>query len=650
MTAPSAKPTIGELYRTMRRIRSLEERVARLYRDGEIPGFCHVSIGQESAPAAVCGVLQPGDLITSTHRGHGHVLAHGLEPREMFAEVMGRSTGSCRGLGGSMHIADPSKGILGANGIVGAGLPIAVGAAYAQVELRTGAVVAAFFGDGAVNTGAFHEAVNLASLWHLPVLFVCENNGYAEFSPWQTQHPVPPLERASAYGLRADQVDGEDVDAVAKVAAELVASLRAGEGPAFLEVDVERWHGHYEGDPASYRPADEAAALRSRDPLHLARARLTSEVASALDAEIEAEMDEALDTARSDPVPELQDLGVYVWAPHKGVATHALALDREWRYMDAVKEAIADAMNDDDRVRLAGIDVGAGGGIFRVTDGLQETFGNRVRDTPISETAIVGLAVGASMTGLRPIVELMFIDFLGVCLDQLMNQAAKLRFMTGGRVDLPLVLRTQYGAGRSSGAQHSQSLEHLVAAIPGLCVAMPSTPADAYGLLRTAIEDDNPVVFIEHRHLYGRRGPAVDRDHRVPLGSAAVVRAGKDLTVVATGRLVHEVVAVAEELAVDGIGVEVVDLRCLVPLDRATLLTSVAKTGRVAVCHEASLDFGPGAEIVSMIAESGFWHLDAPPVRIAPPPVPAPYAPVLEEAWLPGRRRIAEELRKLAAT
>lgn len=649
MTESPSFPAVGDLYRSMRRIRSLEERVSRLYRDGEIPGFCHVSIGQEPAPAAVCGVLRDGDLITSTHRGHGHVLAHGLQPREMFAEVMGRSTGSCRGLGGSMHIADPARGILGANGIVGGGLPIAVGAAYAQVERGTGAVVVAFFGDGAINTGAFHEAVNLAAVWKLPVLFVCENNGYAEFSPWQTQHAVPPVERASAYGVRVESVDGEDVEGVARLAADLVASLRQGSGPAFLEVNVARWHGHYEGDPATYRTTDEAAVLRDKDPLLFARNRLAPGEADLIDAQVDQEMDEALDTARADPLPEPMDLSTFLWAPHSSIQADLPVPGEQWRYMDAIKRAMADAMVDDDTVRLAGIDVGGAGGIFRVTAGLREQFGERVRDTPISESAIIGLAVGAAMTGLRPIVELMFIDFLGVCFDQLMNQAAKLRFMTGGRVNVPMVVRTQYGAGRSAGAQHSQSLEHLIAAIPGLCVVMPSTPADAYGLLRTAIEDNNPVVFIEHRHLYGRKGPAVERDHRVPLGSAAIVRPGRHVTVVATGRLVHEACAAADELAAEGIEVEVIDLRCLVPLDRETILESVTRTGRLAVCHEAAVDFGPGAEIVALVSQAAFWHLDAPPVRIAPPAVPAPYSPILEQQWMPGHDRIVKELRSLMA-
>jgi 2-oxoisovalerate dehydrogenase E1 component len=638
-----------DLYRLMRRIRSFEERVSTLYRDGEIPGFCHVSIGQESVPAGVCSALQTGDKITSTHRGHGHVLAHGLPPHEMFAEVMARATGACGGLGGSMHIADPLRGILGANGIVGAGIPIAVGAAYAQQQMKTGAVVASFFGEGAINTGAFHEAVNLASLWHLPVLFVCENNGYAEFSSWETQHPVPPVERAAAYGIRAERIDGTDVEAVAKVAQDLVAAVREGEGPALLEIDVQRWHGHYEGDPTRYRTSDTETLFAGSDPLAAARSHLDFDVADSIDLEVEAEMDDAVERARRDPPPEVQDLSPFLWAPHARVGQEEdLHPDEEWRYMDAIKNAIGDALRDDDLVRLIGIDVGAGGGIFQVTAGLWDEFGDRVMDTPISESAIVGVGVGSAMTGLRPIVELMFIDFLGVCLDQLMNQAAKLRFMTGGNVTMPMVLRTQFGGGRSSGAQHSQSLEGMLASIPGLCVVMPSTPADAYGLLRTAIEDDNPVVFIEHRHLYGRRGPSVGPTHRVPLGRAAIVRPGRNVTLVATGRLVHEGVAAAEELSKEGIEVEVIDLRCLVPLDRETIVGSVTRTGRLAVCHEAPAAFGPGNEIIAVVLEDAFWKLDAPPLRIAPAAFPAPYAPVLEKAWMPDRVRLVQELRALS--
>jgi 2-oxoisovalerate dehydrogenase E1 component len=317
--------------------------------------------------------------------------------------------------------------------------------------------------------------------------------------------------------------------------------------------------------------------------------------------------------------------------------------------MDAIRNALETELAEDDRVFLAGIDVGEGGNVFGLTRGLRERFGDRVRDTPISETAIVGLAVGAAMAGLRPVVEVMYLDFLGVCLDQLLNQAAKLPFMTGGAADMGLTVRTQFGAGRSSGSQHSQSLEALLAHIPGLSVVMPSTPADTYGLLRAAIQDPNPVVFIENRLLYGMKGPMPPADYLLPIGQSAVVRPGSDVTVVSVSRMVHEAVAAAEELAGAGISVEVIDLRTVAPLDMAPILESVHKTSRILIAHEAVVPFGIGAEIAARVAREAFWSLDAPVERIGAAATPPPYAPELERAWLPGRHEIAEAVRRLAA-
>jgi 2-oxoisovalerate dehydrogenase E1 component len=251
---------------------------------------------------------------------------------------------------------------------------------------------------------------------------------------------------------------------------------------------------------------------------------------------------------------------------------------------------------------------------------------------------------------MRPVVEVMYLDFVGVCFDQLLNQAAKLPFMTGGRAQMALTVRTQFGAGRSSGSQHSQSLEALLAHIPGLTVVMPSTPADTYGLLRAAIQGPNPVVFIENRLLYGMKGPQPPTDHVVPIGKAAVVRPGTDVTVVSVSRLVHEAVAAAETVAGDGISVEVIDLRTVAPLDMPTVLASVRKTSRLLIAHEAVVPFGIGAEIAATVAREGFWDLDAPIERIGAPPTPPPYAPGLERAWLPDHDDIADALRRLART
>jgi 2-oxoisovalerate dehydrogenase E1 component len=250
---------------------------------------------------------------------------------------------------------------------------------------------------------------------------------------------------------------------------------------------------------------------------------------------------------------------------------------------------------------------------------------------------------------MRPIVEIMYMDFIGTCLDQLMNQAAKLRFMTGGAVAMPLVVRTQFGAGRSSGSQHSQSLEALLAHIPGLTVVMPSSPAEAYGLLRAAIRDDNPVVFVEHRLQYGLKGPRPERGHVIPLGKARIVRPGSDLTIVTYSRMVQEASAAAEVLAAEGVDAEVIDLRTISPLDRATVLDSLRRTNRLLVAHEAVQDFGVGAELAALAVDEGFWHLDAPVVRVAPPAMPVPYSPGLEQAWLPGRDEIAAAARRLVS-
>jgi 2-oxoisovalerate dehydrogenase E1 component len=640
-----------EMYRRMRRIRRFEERASDLYKATEIPGFLHLSIGQEASAVGACWPLGPRDGITSTHRGHGHVLAKGLDSASMMAELMGKEAGTCHGRGGSMHIADPGLGIYGANGIVGAGLPIAAGVATAAKLRAAGDVVVAFFGDGAVAQGMFHEAVNLAAVWDLPVVFLCENNHYSEFSPEAEQHRAPLSARAAGYGIEYQHVDGNDVLAVAHTMTGIVARLRAGGGPVLLEAETYRWHGHYEGDPERYRPAEEVAAAKERDPLLVARRQLDVAAADAVDEEIDKEIEAAIDWARSLPEPAPETLHDYVSAPRVPIPEPApLPADAEiFRSMDAVRLALEHELAADPSVFVAGIDVGAGGNVFGLTRGLAQAFPGRVRDTPISESAVVGTAVGAAMAGMKPVVEIMYMDFIGVCLDMLLNQAAKLRFMTGGRASMPLVVRTQFGAGRSSGSQHSQSLEAILAHIPGLTVVMPSNPADTYGLLRAAIQDPNPVVFVENRLQYGLKGPKPPADHLIPLGKAKVVREGSDITLVSWSRMVQDALAAAELLAGEGISVEVIDLRTIAPLDRETVLASLAKTNRLVIAHEAVRDFGVGAELAAMAVDEGFWHLDAPVTRVAPPSVPAPYAPSLERVWLPSRDTIADTLRRIAA-
>lgn len=642
MTAFSTDELL-QMYNRMLLIRKFEQATSRLYAAGQIPGFVHLSIGQEASAVGACWPLTRTDAIVSNHRGHGHCLAKGADPKAMFGELMGKSIGTGRGMGGSMHIADFDCGIYGANGIVGAGLPIAVGVAEGFRQQDRDDVVVAFFGDGAIAQGAFHEAVNLASVRRLPVLFLCENNQYSEFSPFADQHPVSVTTRASAYGIDCASVDGNDVVAVASAASSFVSRMRCGEGPFLLETVTYRWHGHYEGDPMSYRTDEELAQWKERDPIGVLNAtlrdRLDSSALSCAEERSEQVIAEAEAFAAAAPPP---DPATWFGAVQVERAKPAAALlepvtaagDREFKVMHAVREALEYSLKTDPAVFVAGVDVGAGN-VFGLTRGLRDTFGHRVFDTPISESAVVGLAVGSAMTGCKPVVEIMYFDFIGVAFDQIMNQAAKIHFMTGGRAPASLVIRTQFGAGRSSAAQHSQSLEALLAHIPGLTVVMPSTAEDTYGLLRSAILDPNPVIFVEHRLQYGLKGIRPAPEHVVPLGQAAIRRPGSDVTLVSWSRMVHTALSAADEVATEGIEVEVIDLRTVAPFDIDSVLQSVRKTNKLVIAHEALGRGGLGAEIAAQVADAGVWHLDAPIKRVTPPFTPAPYSPALEQVWLP---------------
>jgi 2-oxoisovalerate dehydrogenase E1 component len=434
----------------------------------------------------------------------------------------------------------------------------------------------------------------------------------------------------------------------------VVKAARAGQGPAVVEAATYRWHGHYEGDPQRYRSADEIQAWEARDPIaaHERRLRdsgMAGNEIKAVESSVAEELDAAVEAARrmaGPPAASLTDFVVHP-RPSRVEPPPPVGDAPVFRTMDAIRSAIEAELTSDSRVFVAGIDVGAGGNVFGLTRGLADQFPGRVRDTPISETAVIGLGVGAAMAGMRPVVELMYLDFLGVCFDQLLNQAAKLPFMTGGAAEMALTVRTQFGAGRSSGSQHSQSLEALLAHIPGLSVVMPSTPADTYGLLRAAIQDPNPVVFIENRLLYGMKGPRPPTDYILPIGRSAVVRPGTDVTVVSISRMVHEAIAAAELVIDDGISVEVIDLRTVTPLDVTPVLESVHKTNRLLIAHEAVVPFGIGAELAATVARQGFWDLDAPIERIGAATAPPPYAPDLERAWLPDRDDIAGAVRRL---
>ncbi len=319
----------------------------------------------------------------------------------------------------------------------------------------------------------------------------------------------------------------------------------------------------------------------------------------------------------------------------------------EMTYAEAIRDGMRVEMQRDPNVFLWGEDVGCFGGCFGVTGKLYEEFPGRVIDTPISETAIVGAAVGAAAAGLRPIAEIMFIDFMGVCMDELFNQAAKMRYMFGGKAKIPMVVRTPCGAGVSAAAQHSQSMEAWFTHIPGVKTVMPSTPADAKGLLAAAIRDDNPVVYIEHKQLMGVRSEVPAGEYVIPLGKADIKREGSDVTIVAWSWMVHKALAAAEALAAEGIQAEVLDPRTLVPLDKAAILQSVSKTSKLVIVHEAVRTGGFGGEIAAIVAEEGLDYLDAPIKRVTMPDVCIPFSPVLEQAVLPSEEKIIQAVKSL---
>lgn len=652
-----SRASLLDMYRLMVLARRFDEAVADLYAAGEIPGFMHLYTGEEAVAVGACAALRKGDYITSTHRGHGHCIAKGGDPRYMMAELFGKADGYCKGKGGSMHIACLSLGILGANGIVGGGFPIANGAALSSQVLSKENVSLCFFGDGASNEGSFHEALNLASVWKLPVLFLCENNGFAQTTP-QAEHQAirDVAARASAYGMPGIIADGMDVlDVFTKVSG-AVRRARAGRGPSLIECKTYRYRGHWEGDPQPYRTREEIELWKSKDCIASFERTLLDEVGLAeqdlerIRQDVQASLEESIAFARSRPAPNPEDSLTDVYSipssedPQDTIRHIPARQPGTATVRQAINATLDHILSLDDRAIIFGEDIALLGGAFSVTKGLLQKHGpNRVRNTPISEGAIIGAAIGASLTGLRPIVEIMFCDFLYVAMDQIVNQMAKLKYMFGGDAELPIVIRCTCGAGFSAAAQHSQSNESMFMHVPGLKILMPSTPEDAAGLLLSALDDPNPVIIYEHKGMYDEKG--IVSGERVPIGKARVCREGRDITVVTYGKMRKLCEGAAERLTTDGISAEVIDLRTLLPLDMETVLGSVSKTGRVAIVHEAPLTSGAGAEIAARIAEKS-PVLRSPVRRIAGLDVPMPFAPQMESFAVPSADRIERELRK----
>ena len=654
-----------EYFRNMLRIRYFEEKVMDLLSRDIVKGASHLYVGEEAVAIGAVAAIREDDYITSTHRGHGHCIAKGGDLKLMLAELCGKAIGYCKGRGGSMHIADVNAGNLGATGIVGSNIPVATGAGLSIKMRGTDQVVLCFFGDGATNTGAFHESVNLASIWKLPVIYVCENNLYGMSVAVDRAFPFEDIaERAKGYNIPGIITDGMDVLDVKRAVGEAVGRARRGEGPSLVECKTYRFYGHSRSDARVYRTREEEKEWKARDPIVNFRRKLiedgmlTEQQARKLEEEVVREVEEAEKFALGSPYPETDTLydGLYTdiyLDPETSIENLSKAKQlglkmRSIRYVNALNEALREEMRRDKRVFLMGEDIALYGGAYQVTRVLYREFGlERVRDTPISEAAIAGAAAGAAMTGLRPVAEIMYIDFSTIAMDQIVNIAAKNRYMFGGKSKVPVVYRTQGGAGRGIAAHHSQSLEAWYMHVPGIFVVMPSTPFDAKGLLKTCIRDDNPVMFIEHKMLYGTEGKVPEQEYTVPLGVADIKREGTDVTIIAYSRMVLVALEAAEELAEGGISVEIVDPRTLKPLDLDTIINSVKKTNKAIVVYEGYKTCGIGAEIATLIMEKAFDYLDAPVVRVAGENVPIPMSPVLEEAAIPSKEKIIEATKKI---
>lgn len=663
--------------RQMEEIRAFEDNIADLLGRAVLKGASHLYAGEEAVAVGTISALRDDDLVTSTHRGHGHAHAHGDrhagtdEARQehlnkMMAEVLGKSGGYCKGKGGSMHIADVEHGNLGATGIVGGNLPVAVGAALAQKIMKTDRVVVCFFGDGASNTGNFHESVNMASLWQLPIVFVVENNLYGMSAPFSNVSRLPNVaDRAAAYGIPGVIVDGMDVLEVRKVAAEAIKRARGGEGPTLIEAKTYRWYGHSHSDPRVYRTRDEEADWKKHDPITVMREELktvkmlSDQERDAIEQAVEQKIEKAMEFAMASPEPDSSEVFTDVFAPTRFTQTdynkdkelreniQSGKIDRQITYAQALQEAMREEMLHDSRVFLLGEDIGLYGGAYGATRDLFKEFGTwRVLDTPISEATIGGAAVGAAMAGMRPVAEIMYVDFTPLIIDQVANVGAKNRYMFGGKTSVPLVIRSEGGAGRAIAAHHSQSLESLWTHFPGIHVAMPSTAYDAKGLLKAAIRDDNPVMFIEHKMLYKEKGPVPNEEYIIPFGVADIKRPGKDVTLVTYSRMVLRSLEAAANLEKDGLDVEVIDLRTLVPLDIDTIIESIKKTGRLVCVSEAYENTSFINEIMVQINERAFDYLDTPMIRVGALNVPVPRAENLEDIAIPNTQRIMEACRK----
>jgi 2-oxoisovalerate dehydrogenase E1 component len=666
------------MYRRILLARTLDLKIWGLNRMGKAP-FVVSGQGHEGAQVGSAWALRPGhDIVLPYYRDTGVLLTLGMTAEEVLLAVFARAADPSSG-GRQMpnHWGSSRLNVITGSSPIATQLPHAAGLAYAAKMRDEDRVVVSYFGEGASSKGDFHEALNFAGIHQLPCVFVCENNGYAISVPLTKESAVDDVaDRAHGYGFGGVIVDGNDPLDVYSATHSAVRRARRGEGPTLVECKTYRFMAHTsDDDDRTYRTAEEVEAWRKKDPLrqmkqYLIEQRLLTEAdEDRIESEVKAEVDEASKRAEAQPFAEPAEAYTRVFArplrrlpgapegagdpPVAREAEPSLTgLTTERTMVDTVRQTQHDLLAADPRVMVLGEDVGPRGGVFRATDGLAAEFGaTRVLDTPLAESSIIGIGIGLALAGLRPIAEIQFADFIHSAYDQLVSEAARIHYRSNGDFQVPLVVRAPWGGGVHGALYHSQSIEATYAHIPGLKVVAPSTPADLAGLLREAVDDPDPVLFLEHKKTYRLIKGEVPDDAcwRVPIGVASIARPGHDATVVTYGLHRHLAVEAAERLAADGVGdVEVVDLRTISPLDVDTILDSVRRTSRCLVVHEDNRSFGVGAEVAALVAEEAFYDLDAPVRRLCTPDVPNfPFAPPLEAELAIGADEIAVALRSL---
>ena len=652
-----SKEKMSEIYISMKTQRILEDRLLKMYKGGQLSGAVYPGIGQEASMTGIGAGMGPKDIFGGTHRDLGVQMMRGVSLKEIALNFYGKKEGPSKGRDGNSHFGIVDKGTLMVASPLPDSGPVALGWALASKQDQSGIVAVANCGEGATATGAWHEAINMAAVLSLPIVFTVQNNQYAYSTPNELEFASTNVsDRANGYGIPSYIIDGNDIYSVMDAVHEACENARNGGGPTLLELVTFRHHGHAGHDPADYVNDEVRSYWMKRDPILRFEESLVEEGLFEeedfinLQEEIEILVKETLDWAKDEPDPEPseeeEDIFLLRTSP---VLSSNEGKFETMNFIESITNAMDEAMFDNEDIFLMGEDIGEFGGAFKATQGLFEKYGgDRVIDTPISEAGFVGAAVGSALAGKIPIVELQFFDFVYPALDQLTTEAAKYNWKSGKSV--PMVVRGPTGAGTRSGPFHSISPESLLAHHPGLKVVAPSNPYDAKGLLIASIYDPNPVMFLEHKKLY--RKPELKMDvpkglYEIELGSAKVLREGSDITVVSWSGMIHVVQEAAEVLNRDGVSVEIIDLRSIVPLDTETILSSVEKTSNLCIVQEDVPFSSIASEISSLVAERGFWNLDNPIKKVTPPNTHIPFAPILEDAFIPSIDKVVKAIREL---